>query len=320
MNNRNRFLALLAAAAAAGCASPKDNVIFVTKTSLGIDVDGTPPSASIAYDRTEGYLGPRLENGTVPPVVAKISTNGLIFGRKVTQYYATGTAANILTGSDEVTTGEGLEGEALPMFFGTSTTLGIKIGFTTTLPDSFVFGYKRKEASLIPLGIRKETAKDGSTVLKRAYPPVIGVFSNDYDASTLGATTFGLSQFFATGTAAVALAKNQDLKDEFRKFARDALGTLKENIRLQQETVLNILTCFADVRDDKIEVVAEAANHLELFAFPSDYDEMTAALKAKTPPKARYTYSRSLSRLKADAPNRQGKLEGHFAHVCSLRG
>ena len=42
-----------------GCASRLDTVVFVTKTSLGVDVEQTPPTASIAYDRVEGYFGPR---------------------------------------------------------------------------------------------------------------------------------------------------------------------------------------------------------------------------------------------------------------------
>ncbi len=40
------------------------------------------------------------------------------------------------------------------MFSGTSTTLGIKLGFAAAgAPESITFGYKRKEVSIIPIGI-----------------------------------------------------------------------------------------------------------------------------------------------------------------------
>jgi hypothetical protein len=315
MNNRNRILAVLAAAALAGCASPGDHVIFVTKTSLSlVDVDGTPPSVSFAYDRVEGYLGPRFENGSVPPVIAKISSNGNLLGRDIKQYYATGTAANKLAGDEcNETSEDNLEGNSAPMFFGTATTLGIKIGFTASTPD-FILGYRRKEMSVIPIG-----TTDPNGAKTHHYPSVIGVFSNDVQAKTRDNSSLGLTQFFATGTAANALVDNAEgLKASFQGFAKDAVGALKENIRVQQETVLDILQCFADVPDAKIMVVADAAKRLDLFPYASDYDEMKAAA-AKDPQKARSIYVASLSHINADAPDRQGKLEGHFAHVCSLR-
>ena len=49
-----------------------DQVIFITKTSVGIDADTTLAAVSIAYDRTDGYLGPRYEDGSIPPVVSSI--------------------------------------------------------------------------------------------------------------------------------------------------------------------------------------------------------------------------------------------------------
>ena len=307
--------ALLAAAALAGCASPMDHVIFVTKTSLSlVDVDGTPPSISFAYDRVEGYLGPRFENGSVPPVIAKISSNGNLLGRDVKQYYATGTAANRLAGDNTTkASGTELEGTKAPMFFGTATTLGIKFGFSAATPPDFIFGYRRKELSVIPIGTTSESGKE-----KHHYPSVIGVFSNDVQAATRDTSKLGLTQFFATGTAATALTDVPGMKSGFQGFAKDAVGALKESIRVQQETVLNILSCFADVPDGKIMVVADAAKQLGLFPYASNYGDMKSTA-AKEPQKARSVYVWSLSRVDADAPDRQGKLEGHFAHVCSLR-
>ena len=174
---RSSIAIVLLAFGLSGCVSPNTTALFVTKTSLGLDVDMTPATASIAYDRKEGYLGPRYENGAVPPVIASVSTNGNLLGRDVKQYYATGNAANLLAGHP-VTAGNRVSGERMigpsaPMFFGTETTVGIKIGFTTQVPDSFTFGYKRKEYSLIPLG---SNGPANAATTEHFYPSVIGVF------------------------------------------------------------------------------------------------------------------------------------------------
>jgi hypothetical protein len=83
--------------AMAGCAST-DHVLFVTKTSIGIDFDAKPATASIAYDRIEGYVAPRYANGEIPPVVASVKSDGAIFKPAMRQVYATGDAAVIATG------------------------------------------------------------------------------------------------------------------------------------------------------------------------------------------------------------------------------
>jgi hypothetical protein len=307
--------AVLAIAAVSGCASPTDHVLFVTKTSLGIEFDGTPASASIAYDRTEGYLGPRMENGAVPPVVAKISTNGKIFGRDVKQYYATGTAANTLTGSNKTASKSELEGEGKAMFFGTSTTFGIKVGFTTTLPDSFVFGYRRKELSLIPLGT---TTKAGVTDVKeRHYPSVIGVFASDSDVKTPSDTTLGLTQFFATGTAAESLAANQALKNEFQGFAVDAVADFKNNSRAQQRIVLDLVECFSNMPDAKLDAALDNAKELDVLYAASNYTTIknTAASDKQ---KARGQYVTVMTTIDAGSPERTGRLAGHQVYVCEL--
>ncbi len=316
MNNRNLILALLAAAATLeGCTSLKENVVFVTKTSLGIDFDGTPPAASIAYDRTEGYFGPRYENGAVPPVVAKISSDGGIFDRNVKQYYATGTASNLLTGSSAKTSATSLKGDAKPMFFGTSTTLGIKIGFTTTLPDSFTFGYRRKEASLIPLGHITDSSS-GTPVVKHAYPSVIGVFTTDTKAKTPSDSSFGLSQFFATGTAAEALAADTGLQRQFKQFAKDAVGEFKDAERDQQKIVLSLLTCFTRLDNAHVHKVLQNAEDMRLF--PPNAFNVINAMAAKDKQTARFQYTTVMTNIVVDPPERTFFMEGHRVFVCGL--
>jgi len=216
----------------AGCASP-DTVVFVTKTSIGIDFDSKPATASIAYDRIEGYIGPRYDNGEIPPVVASIKSDGNIFNPKIHQIYATGEAAEIAVSADqaksftEATKSKNkLKGNKKLMFFGTTTTTGMKVGFTTSLPDSIVFGFKRKEYSFIPLGIGEEIiTRDGVTVAEKfdIYPAVIASIDTAA-ASQTNAPELTNVQFFATGFAALELAAKPEIGQAFAEQATRALS------------------------------------------------------------------------------------------------
>jgi hypothetical protein len=294
-----------------GCALPSEHVLFVTKSSLGLDIDATPASASIAYDRTEGYLGPRFENGSAPPVVAKISSNGAIFfGRDVRQYYATGTAANLLSGDSQNRTSDPeLRGEPRPMFFGTTTTLGIKLGFTANVPDSFIFGYRRKEASLIPTGMRADQT--------RTYPSVIGVFASDTEAKTQGDAKFGLTQFFATGTSAEALARDPSLGTEFKRFATDAVEVFKDNDRAQQKIALGLVECFTKIPDAKVDAAVEHAKKLELLFDEKTYADIKKNLSTDNR-RARWEYVAAVTTIDGGSTERTGRLAGHREFVCDL--
>ena len=96
------FLIIVSVASAlSGCATV-DDVLFVTKTSVGFELDSKPATANISYDRIEGYIGPRYDNGAMPPVVASIQTDGGILNPQVKQVYATGAAAtNLVVGSGQ---------------------------------------------------------------------------------------------------------------------------------------------------------------------------------------------------------------------------
>ena len=221
----------------AGCATT-DAVLFVTKTSLGIDFDAKPAAASIAYDRTEGYIAPSYANGEIPPVVASIKSDAKIFNPKIRQIYATGDAAVIAVSKNSEATlkildpnyKKQLKGEKKLMFFGTSTTTGLKVGFTSYAPDSFVFGFKRKEYSFIPLGKHTE---DGNTY--DVYPSVLASIDTDATAgraneegAASGDTSLSNSQFFATGRAARELAANPAISDAFKAQASMSLRAKQE--------------------------------------------------------------------------------------------
>lgn len=204
----------------AGCASP-DHVLFVTKTSIGIDFDSKPAAASLAYDRTEGYVAPRYANGEIPPVVASVRSNGAVFSPKVKQVYATGDAAVIAVGGQATASSQAMQGERKLMFFGTTTTTGVKVGFTTSLPDSFTFGFRRKEFSYIPLA---SVAAGGET--HDVYPSVLASIDTAADVAadgTVSDTALTNAQFFATGAAARRLAQNPDISGTFQTIANESI-------------------------------------------------------------------------------------------------
>jgi hypothetical protein len=257
----NRFVcvvALVCAGATAGCAD-KDTVLFVTNSSLGINFDSKPPTANIAYDRTEGFIGPRFPNGGTPPAVASIETGGTIFDPKVRQVYATGHAAVRATkGKDSPEGPEALEGDANQkklMFFGTETTVGLKVGFGTNgTPDSLLFGYRRKEASIIPLGQETEV-KDGKTVTKAVYPSVLASIDMNTHGRNLPETGLTTKQFFATGQAAVAMATNPNIAAAFAAKAESA--ALAGLSKTERDTVEAKVAAAFKSRDQKFNTIIE---------------------------------------------------------------
>lgn len=220
MSLKVRMLTLAAPLLASACANP-DSVLFVTNTSLGIQVESKPPSASIAYDRTEGFSGPRYQNGGLPPVVASLATNGSVLDPQIRQVYATGAAAvKAVSGANAPDGPTALTGDRKLAFFGTATTIGLKAGFSPDgSPDSFVLGYKRKEVSFIPLG---STQVNG--VATDVYPSVLGSIDTTGSALSLQGTSLTTLSFFATGEAAEVLAAtNGSVRSTFHGIAEDAL-------------------------------------------------------------------------------------------------
>ncbi|MEO8314205.1 MAG: hypothetical protein ABI645_05365 [Pseudomonadota bacterium] len=231
------------ALALVGCASP-DHVLFVTKTSIGIDFDSKPATASLAYDRIEGYVAPSYASGEIPPVVASVKSDGKIFNPAIKQIYATGDAAVIATGGKATSENPQMKGDRKLMFFGTTTTTGVKVGFTTALPDSFVFGFKRKEFSYIPLG-KEGTGTDAVDV----YPSVLASIDTAANVSATGErsdTALRNSQFFATGKAARLLAASPMIKDGFSSLSRETIQKAQLEVLNANEKVANSINTLVE--------------------------------------------------------------------------
>lgn len=221
----------------AGCANT-DRAVFVTKTSLSIlDVDSTPPGVSIAYDRVEGFIGPAYKSGGVPPVVGFMKSDGKIINPHIRQVYATGNAARVVTGVTTDTTEDSLSGpDKQLMLYGTSTTIGLKFSIDASptgygIPNNFVFGYRRKEFSMLPLGL-KDDGKTGT------YPSVLATIDNQLDTNSKSGKLTTV-QYFATGQAATALAGTDAVKKVFTEETDKALSekAVDANIETQRASI-----------------------------------------------------------------------------------
>ncbi|WP_051243247.1 hypothetical protein [Azohydromonas australica] len=308
--------AVLVAAWLGGCAGPQGYVTFVTKTSLSIvDVDSTPPGVSVAYDRVEGYVGPQLLDGKAPPVTGSIRTDGNLLARNIRQVYATGRAALIVNSPASAPApaaeaasapASAASGPQRPVFFGTGTVLGLKFSFSQDgLPGSFTLGYRRKEASVIPV-----------TEDRLRLPSVIAVLSNDVQAGSRDKAGLGLEQYFATGDAADALASDPDIRRAFKAEGQGAVQAYFTQERLQGTAALDTLYCLSRLPDARLPGVwAHAELEKVLGADPGPYQ----AIRGKpTPAEARTEYTRRLTLGQADDAARTAAYQVHQRYVCAL--
>lgn len=213
-----------------GCSElGKKNVLFVTKTSLGVDVDSRPPTIDIGYDRKEGTVAPVFEDGQVLSQMAAFSTEQGFINQAAGQSFATGNAAELmgkyLISNATVTTGDTIpvqdilkvhtlrrKGEPKRYFFGTDTSFGLRVGLAVEnggIPDSLSLGYKRKEAAFVPL--IEKTISDSEVEV--ALPSLISTagFKNQISP---GDSRLLLRQFFATGNTANYLAAIPGIRQE----------------------------------------------------------------------------------------------------------
>lgn len=231
----HRTAALLSLLALAACADPK-RAVFVTSTSVGINGDVATQTANIGYDRTEGFIGPNfVETGSAPPVFSYIASNLSLFDTAVKQLYATGGAACLVTNGDVVQVDDDdkakspcgkkndeLTGRPELMLFGTTNTLGLKAGFdpASGLPSSIVFGYKRKEMSVIPF----HTPQEGDKNKESVYASTLASIDLNSGVKSFADSGVRIVQFLATGQAAKNLAGQDIIREVYKAKASDAVS------------------------------------------------------------------------------------------------
>jgi hypothetical protein len=223
MKHLQSIAALAACGLLAACA---DYATFVTATNIGISADTKTQDLSIGYTRAELFIGPGYpEQGEAPRAVGFINSNLSVFQPHIQQVYATGDAAELVTTT--TTPGPAKEpeyyGQRRPLVFGTGANVGLKIGFgaeTAAVPSSIKLGYNREEVSIIPM--RREQPTPTS---QDRYAPVLASMDMNLEATTQADTKFGITQFFATGSAARNLAVRSDIRAHFRDQAASAVKT-----------------------------------------------------------------------------------------------
>jgi hypothetical protein len=257
MTNRLAGILVVASAlVAAGCAVGRDNVVFVTKTNVAIDLDSTPPALDIGYKRSEMVIEPVDTQGRVLPVLTTVGTRPGAFNWGASHSFATGDAAVVLaryylTNADleppanakitmkDLEDLEGNEIAAAPaereaFFFGTNTVLGLGVSWDTSqIPQSVALGYKRKEIAVVPI-----TAKKGKADVA-GLASLIATAQAESSVGKQSATGFEVSQSFATGWAATLLATHPALRRVLGSAiipkAEEAEKLLSEQTVLQED-------------------------------------------------------------------------------------
>lgn len=248
----------LAALALSGCGIGYNQLLFVTKSNVGVDFDATPPTAEIAVSRVEGVVQPTFEDGKTLPVMSSFSpeSKGLFAGR-VGQTFATGdaalTMARLYDDVDQTVSGSSskswaqsmreefdarlalsakpvlpprlsfLEKDVRPVFFTTSTSLGLRVswsGMTATYPDSMHLGFRRKEIAWTPIAYSQQ-----GTSHHVAVPSLLATIDVVGDVASPGDASGQWLQYFATGDPATALALRQGVRQAM--LARLDPGTVK---------------------------------------------------------------------------------------------
>lgn len=323
---------LAAALLQAGCANT-DRATFVTKTSLALfDADTAPGELSFGLHRFEGYVGPRLKDGSVYPVVGFFATDGQLLDRAIWQVFAGGDAATIVTATDSppgapkpsrrsaAPTGAG---EALaparpdcasavdnpPLILSTSSSVGIRLGFVTgsPLPNALTFGYRRKEASSVPVSA-------GCT------PSVLATIDTGYAARRTEADpklADRTTQYIATGRAADQLAATDDVRRAFdaeRGAALRNVAAFDARNREQAQSLLRALGCTAVLDDAGFARAVDDATARGLYAEPE------VAGGVRTAARPRQAHVGALRLRLGDAGDFGARLSEHEKAVCALAG
>jgi hypothetical protein len=223
-----RALAILIAAASLTACT--DYATFVTATNIGINADVKTQDVSIGYGRTELFTGPGYpEQGEAPRAVGYINSDLHVFQPHIRQLYATGDAAELVTRptvpyppAPSPPVEPPYYGQRRALVFATGANVGLKLGFgagTAPVPSSIKFGYNREEASVIPLRSDVPTEQH-----RDRYAPVLASMDmNLGGTATPSGTNLGISQFFATGSAARNLAAREEFRRYFQFQAQEAV-------------------------------------------------------------------------------------------------
>lgn len=240
-----------------GCALlGSSDVVFFTKSNVGIDLDSAPATTDIAISRLEGVVEPRYEDGQTFPVLAsfKSDVNPVLrfFGMGIGMTFATGKAANTMAylyddpdrkhnaplkaGTDGYKDSELIlhhdprgwydrllarNGISFPLVFTTDTSLGLKVDYLgSMLPTALRVGFNRKEFAYASLTVSVETGKDGKPEYHAKIPSLLATIDSTTqigEKEDLKGNKLKYIQYFATGDAADYLSQRKAVRDALLK-------------------------------------------------------------------------------------------------------
>lgn len=207
---------------------------------------------------------------------------------------------------------------ARPFIFATDTTTGIKVawsGTTQAIPDTFRFGYNRKEFAWAPVyghrGACRNRASQQATgdasesdpqiqpAQQDGYliqvPSFLATLSQRNSTSERNQESYEYSQFFATGEAADALARKHQVREilasrissAFEK-AQEAIDTARRDgpaLQKQAENLINSLTTEDEASVMRLQMIAsKLVSKSDQFPDDSDIEGKKKWLRIRSQP------------------------------------
>jgi hypothetical protein len=189
------------------------------------------------------------------------------------------------------------------MYFGTSTTTGFKLGFVpaSAVPNELVLGYKRQEASFIPILGDEKT-----------YAPTLAFYSMRRSAEKN--TGFSDKQYFATGKSAVRLAQHPAIQELFEsKATQSALAVWGEMTAKQDAVALRISICYLDIPFATLPTAWSDAAHRELIVDAAKFTSMAETKYAEVAALAESAESKKLNLFRKDG--KKGPSEFYLNNI-----
>lgn len=222
MNRMQRALKAIGVAGLAvwlaGCTS--NRLVFVTQSSIGMDVSGTaqmPNHVSFSFDRYEAAIVPRKADGEAHSVYGGMDADMRWIGpHAIRQTFATGEAAKIATQAGSQKLADTTNQDIAPLIFLTATTYGLNLSVgEQSMPPNLLVGYRRTEAAVIPV-------PDPAQEVRSVYADVHINTTGSTNPVTTNASSLGgvrIVQSFATGAAANALARTKSVQSKLSNAA-----------------------------------------------------------------------------------------------------
>jgi len=281
-----KFILLLLAIAVgltAGCKS--NRLVFVTQSSVGLDVSGTaqlPNRISFSFDRYEAAIVPRKTNGEAHSVFGGMDADMTWFsGHAIKQTFATGKAAMLATGTAPTPPSPATtNNDIAPLIFLTATTYGLNLSVgEQSMPPNLLLGYRRTEAAIIPV-------PDPSQEVRSVYADInISTTTNANDVTTNFSKLRGvrIKQSFATGRAADSLAaKDPEVQQNLQKAAGLSASAQLTGLRAEGKSLADEVADLIDkLSPDKLNAAGQAAVDAKLVVSLDDFNSLTAEKKAE---------------------------------------